>query len=258
MGPIRDRGLCIYCGSPADTDDHVPPKCFLEQPLPDNPIKVPSCFRCNNRSSLDEEYAIALLSLVGITNSLTAKSAEGGRVDRAFQRRPSFEQRFIDRMKMDELGRVAVLPEFERLDSVLTKVVAGLYWNRYERMVSRERLGPIGYWLLASEQVPAEVFISTYSERFRLKRWRIVQPGVFAYIFARLQDGSLSCIVRWHETLWVTCVVPHPSGRRGRKLQPNQDRLFDPAKSYASRVRGRSPESWTDSAPTWHLHREST
>lgn len=240
---MQGRRTCIYCGGPADTDDHVPPKCFLERPVPDALITVPSCFDCNNSSSRDEEYAIALLSLVGNTELLSAKCADGGRVDRAFQRRPAFEQRFIDRMEVDEIGRVAVAPEFERLDAVLTKVVAGLYWDRYERTVSKERLGPIAYWLLPSQQVPAQVFISTYSERFRPKKWRTVQPGVFAYMFARLQDGSLSCILRWHETLWVTCVVPHPSGKRGRRLQPDQDRLFDPAASEASCAWDRAPES---------------
>ena len=47
---------CIYCGRPADTREHIPPKAFLQKPLPTNLPVLPACKRCNNGFSSDELY----------------------------------------------------------------------------------------------------------------------------------------------------------------------------------------------------------
>lgn len=49
-------GVCVYCGDPADTEDHVPPECLFPKPRPADLIRVPSCKLCNNRASKDDEY----------------------------------------------------------------------------------------------------------------------------------------------------------------------------------------------------------
>ena len=78
-------------------------------------MTVRACLRCNRRFSKEEQYAIALLAQIGTTPSLTAKIEEGGSVDRAFMRSPALEQRFIERLQVDDSGRVFVEPEPERL-----------------------------------------------------------------------------------------------------------------------------------------------
>lgn len=62
-GPAAKRkgrqaeGVCIYCGAEGPiTRDHVPPKNLFGKPLPPEILKVPSCLRCNNRASKDDEY----------------------------------------------------------------------------------------------------------------------------------------------------------------------------------------------------------
>lgn len=52
----RMNNSCVYCGDYADTRDHVPSKCFLDEPYPDNLKVVPCCRKCNNKFSKDEEY----------------------------------------------------------------------------------------------------------------------------------------------------------------------------------------------------------
>lgn len=52
----RLENICVYCGNPADTLDHVPSKCFLDKPYPNNLIAVQCCKECNHRFSSDEEY----------------------------------------------------------------------------------------------------------------------------------------------------------------------------------------------------------
>ena len=55
-GDWRLKDTCAYCGGYATTEDHVPSKCFLDKPLPNNPPVVPCCEKCNNSFSKDEEY----------------------------------------------------------------------------------------------------------------------------------------------------------------------------------------------------------
>jgi hypothetical protein len=55
---------CVYCGAKGElTKDHIPPKSLFSKPRPANLITVPSCGRCNNAASKDDEYFKAVLSL---------------------------------------------------------------------------------------------------------------------------------------------------------------------------------------------------
>lgn len=89
MRRLRDGTQCAYCGRPATTRDHVPPKCLLEKPLPKTSITVPSCRACNEGFAKDEEYFATVLAHVGSVPELTAKVDPGGVTDRALTRRPS-------------------------------------------------------------------------------------------------------------------------------------------------------------------------
>src|SRR5438105_2116110 len=60
---LRVTPACVYCGErDATTEDHIPPRCLFGLPLPSTLIKVPSCFRCNNGASKDDEYFRMVLS----------------------------------------------------------------------------------------------------------------------------------------------------------------------------------------------------
>ncbi len=63
---FRNKGFCVHCGGSDETRDHVPSKIFLDEPLPENLPVSPSCFRCNNGLSPDEQYLACLLECVVI------------------------------------------------------------------------------------------------------------------------------------------------------------------------------------------------
>ncbi len=49
---------CAYCDvAPAGSVDHVPPRAFFQQPLNCDLMTVPCCTSCNQRFSLDDQYA---------------------------------------------------------------------------------------------------------------------------------------------------------------------------------------------------------
>jgi hypothetical protein len=60
-GDSRNKGFCVHCGGPYETDDHVPSKVLLDEPYPENLMVCSSCLRCNNALSDDEVYLACVL-----------------------------------------------------------------------------------------------------------------------------------------------------------------------------------------------------
>jgi hypothetical protein len=129
---VNRASTCIYCGSPSDSTDHVPPRLRLERPYPPNLLTVPSCTRCNQGWSKDEQYLLVLLSRIGTSQLLTDKIAGGGVVDRTLKRAPLLERRLNDALQLDEKGRIVMAPELDRIHKVFTKITHGLYFLRYK------------------------------------------------------------------------------------------------------------------------------
>lgn len=57
----RLNNCCAYCGGFAETEDHIPSRCFLDKPYPQNMRVVPCCQKCNHDFSIDEEYVSCLI-----------------------------------------------------------------------------------------------------------------------------------------------------------------------------------------------------
>src|SRR5689334_8854010 len=74
-----DDNRCAYCGEPATTRDHIPPKKLFPQPWTDDLITVPACSACNNCSSSDDEYFIWMVTV--------SAKAIGQEADKARQQR---------------------------------------------------------------------------------------------------------------------------------------------------------------------------
>lgn len=56
-------GECVYCGKPATSRDHVPPRNLFPGPQPSALVTVPSCDACNQGASLDDEYFRLIVAL---------------------------------------------------------------------------------------------------------------------------------------------------------------------------------------------------
>ena len=81
--PLTDPTHSVYCGRPADTDDHSPSRCFLRRPLPSNLITFPACSECNAGFSFDENAVKVIVTMVSRHSDLFAERQPGGRVHRA-------------------------------------------------------------------------------------------------------------------------------------------------------------------------------
>jgi hypothetical protein len=56
----KATAVCVYCGSAATTVDHIPPKAIIPAKSRVNLPTVPSCRKCNNGFSKDDEYLMYL------------------------------------------------------------------------------------------------------------------------------------------------------------------------------------------------------
>jgi len=114
---------CIYCAGPADTRDHVPSKCLLEQPYPTNLPVVGCCESCNQDFSRDEQYFVCLLESV-LCGSTDPEKIGRPSVARTMQNSPALRER-IENSRTEVDGQIAFIPEMERICNVMLKLARG-------------------------------------------------------------------------------------------------------------------------------------
>jgi len=239
---IRRPLTCVYCGRPGTTKDHVVPRCLLEKPFPPNLLTVPSCKKCNEGYSKDEEYFLAVMAQTGFVPSLERKVEKGGVVDRMLERSLGLDTHFKNTARIAEGGGVAIVPDEIRIANVTRKVAFGLYWHRYKPTAM-----PALNKFFAGQPVHNlddnnPIVLMIYNDRFRPKRWKHIQtlnvPGlakvqILDYMFVRDWNDfdRLYCIMRFHETVWAAVQCPHPPKRRNSKrsvgpVHSGQEELF--------------------------------
>ena len=207
----RPRGAerpdwCIYCRRAADTKDHVPPKLVLETPRPFDHPTVPACFACNNGFSKDEEYFLTVLAMTSAAPSLIARVREGGKVDRALKRSPAFAERIERQAVVTPGGKVGLQPEQARVNRVIAKIAVGLSHVRGKR-VSIEDVAVLTYPLSPPNPVPDSIKSLAYTEKFRPRRWRVIQPGVFSYLWIPKSFVPPCYLMDFHGSLWALAVI---------------------------------------------------
>jgi hypothetical protein len=227
LGPGKSRrhkGLdqfCLYCGRPADSREHVPPKTLLEKPWPINLRTVPACAPCNQSWSLDEEYLAVVIAHVGDAPHLAAKVENGGKFDRALQFSPHLDDRIINSLSVDAEGQVQFQPEMSRIAVVVEKVAFGLYALRYGRGASRADFSCVAVAGPGSELPPNLLPALWIWPGLRRKRWTPVQNNVFSFLFAkswRAGDAPLYCFMDLHDTLIAAVRCPPPVARAKGRL----------------------------------------
>src|SRR5690242_7545069 len=75
---------CVYCGGACESSDHVPPKCLFANPAKEDLIEVPSCKKCNNSFSNDDEYLKIVLGILDVNESHDEVKKLQPSINRAF------------------------------------------------------------------------------------------------------------------------------------------------------------------------------
>jgi hypothetical protein len=215
---------CIYCRSPANTRDHVPPQVFLERPFPINYRTVPACQTCNASWSLDEQYMAVVLAKISSHPSLIKKLEDGGIVDRTLMASPKFDAALLNALSVADDGRLWLRIETERLKRIVTKIGYGLFCLTYGHAEAFQNFVP-HYVLGPGDKIPDHlVAAQLYWPGTRHKKWTKVQDGIFSYLFAKgwtNADPPLYCLMNFHDTVLAVIACPPPTGRRAdKRLKP--------------------------------------
>ncbi|QQT24500.1 hypothetical protein [Sphingobacterium spiritivorum] len=204
---------CTYCDAFADTRDHIPSKNILEKPYPNNLLTIPACKKCNQSFSSDEEYFLNVLVEISKNPNLLTRKMEGGSVFKARSRSYKLNARIQNSLvKMDD-GKIYFKAETDRIKRVIEKNALGLYVHKYGKKRSLKMFKCTGFYPFETEETrPAEIFMLTYSEKFRLKKWIHIQHNVFSYIVVRdwRRNNRLTMIFHIHNTVWCVIEIPFP------------------------------------------------
>ncbi len=172
----RDFSHCAYCGQPATSRDHVPPKCIFPSGR-ENLITVPACSLHNmHRSKLDE----LLLQFLGLHAEQVQpynarlwddalKSLKRSKRDRLIKERLVFDAR---------TGLSATLVEAKPFIASVKTIVQGLYWHHQDEQLGLDTPISASMW-----RPDAELTLLSYMKSFS------VAQGQFAYAFG-VVDGD--------------------------------------------------------------------
>ena len=129
---VRDRVMCTHCGVGLDpgnaNKDHVPSRCLLDRPLPDNLPTVAICTSCNVSFAKDEEYCFVFLAAV-LSGDADPNPSRFRSAASAIERSPRLRERIAraQRHQLPLWGEPETLwqPELDRFDRVIIKNARG-------------------------------------------------------------------------------------------------------------------------------------
>ena len=142
---MKSGSTCYFCGAPATSEEHVPPKAIFPKPK-DSPDgrdyrkglwKVPSCELHNSATSKDDEYLLYVSTMSLASNSLGTHHFLT-KVRRAIAERPLLIQRIIHNAKQvwvvdthtgKQFRTYAFQPDAARLNAVYEKIARGIEYR---------------------------------------------------------------------------------------------------------------------------------
>jgi hypothetical protein len=200
---------CYYCGKPASTDEHVPPKCiFPEQKdtggknYRKNLITVRSCEKHNLEKSKDDEFLMACLTPI-VGNNIVGFNQTHTKLRRALERREKLLSASIKKAKAliiksengTEFPVLVGKVDMPRFCSAIEAIARGLYYNEFKKIFK-------GKCTILPQFIKFETdelnFIQLLSKKmFDQEKYKWIKqgenPDVFFYIFGeRDQYGFIS------------------------------------------------------------------
>ena len=198
--------------SVATTRDHVPSKLLLERPYPQNLSTVPSCDKCNQGWSLDEEYFGIVIAHISDQPHMAVKIDEGGLVDRALISSPRLDDRLINELGVAQDGRVYLQPDNKRLENVAAKIAFGLFCLCYCSSQSMNQFECC--WLGQVSMVQRDIIASMRIQSEKLRRANAtIQDNVFNFAFretSMANPSPLICLIEFHQILFAIVNCPAP------------------------------------------------
>lgn len=213
---------CAYCGEYPETRDHVPSKIILERPFPENLPIVPSCLKCNNGFSLDEEYFACLIECI-LCGTADPEKLKRERIKKILKRKPKLKSK-LENACAEENGTKEFKIEKNRIENVLSKLAYGHAKYENSETVFRQpdiiSFAPIG---LLNDQQKTDFFSNENFQKapevgsramqnmffhngIPNSNWTTVQEGIYEYtVIMTLSDLKVKILI-WNylvcEIIW--------------------------------------------------------
>ena len=146
--------VCYFCGNPASSREHVPPKGLFpkSKDSPDgkdyrnNLLTVPSCAIHNTGKSKDDEYLLYFLSMNLVSNPVGQRQLRT-KVERARQRKPLLMDRFllehkrvwVQEFEDEPLQETMAIPiDIQRLINQFEHIARGVYFLEKRKIWPRK------------------------------------------------------------------------------------------------------------------------
>ena len=147
--PSSSVEYCYFCGAPATSREHVPPKCIfpekkdsgVKEDLRKSLLTVPSCHVHNLSKSTDDEYLLAILSM-NCDNNEIGRTQATTKLARALLRSDGLKlaalnnpvrRHIYDPSRRLILETAALTVDPERLKRCFDHIGRGLYWHHFNQ-----------------------------------------------------------------------------------------------------------------------------
>jgi hypothetical protein len=209
---MQPSNACAYCDNPADTLDHVPPKCLFPRHRPSHTklVAVPCCNSCNQGASVfDEEFRNLMSFRAAAAGSEEAREIWKGPATRSFQKMPvKFRTlmrigRKVERYTPSGLylgPGTEVMLRAKSHHPTVSRIVRGLHFHHFN-----ERLSPDAPIQIIAQKPISDSWIEAMMPILRDMTLNPLLPGVFMYAFGRASDDSDSSL--WVLTFYGRFVV---------------------------------------------------
>jgi hypothetical protein len=202
-------GTCVYCGEERRlTHDHVPPRGLCAKPRPHDLVIVPSCTRCNEGASKDDEYFKTVMVWKETAGSHPEATKIRDSVFRglAMPKKATFARRLLAGLQDVDLKTPAGLHagratgfdvDLARLDRVVERVTRGLYWHsRGHRRLPSDHTVTVWseHGLRGLQPKDASDLRRTLVEPILNNPPRSIARGVLRYWYA---EGDLEHVTGW-------------------------------------------------------------
>lgn len=198
---------CYMCEDPAESSEHVPPKCFFPErkdlgsyrDYRQNLITVPSCKRHNLSKSKDDEYL--LFVVVGHwENNEVAQRLFSTKILRAIRGRPRKRQVYLRqwiRARVGSMTTGAPVVDRGRFDESMACVARGLHFHHFDgeqwtadiwvETGALVLVGGIDFEQRSARLQALELLSAKYLKN---KPWLGDNPAVFCYQIYRDEDTT--------------------------------------------------------------------
>lgn len=216
---------CAYCGGPADTQDHVPSRILLDDPLPPELPVVKACAACNQGFSLDEEYLACLIDCA-LSGTAAPDGPHRDKVRRALCRNQPLAARLQNCMRTGVDGTLLWQAEMHRVRNVVVKLARGhAAYELYPQIDEPSELRILPYLAMSDQQTKAfeqltapgelQLWPEIGSRAFmracglppdphQVGEWIIVQPDRYRYSVEETGGVLVQLVLSEYLACWVS------------------------------------------------------